>query len=256
MRRRRMSGAVSPRRAALIAAGSDACRNGLRSPAMSRKDSSSGVAYCVGAPLAVRVVVVAAQRAARVDAPHERGHVGDRVLGRVATRAVGALLGQHARQVAVGVEQEGVGAVGADDRVEDQPVDVLGEGARVLQRDVGAVGDAHERDLVRAERLAQGVDVEHRVGGRVEGAPRPDAGRAVGDRLGRDRVQRAQPLQVGALQDARLPRPALVEHREAVAAQGGIQRDRERRGRRRPPTAPGRRTGRTGACAGPSRWTA
>ena len=47
MRRRRMSGAVSPPRAALIAAGSAACRNGLRSPAMSRKESSSGVEYCV-----------------------------------------------------------------------------------------------------------------------------------------------------------------------------------------------------------------
>ena len=47
MRRRRMSGALSPRRAALMAAGSAACRNGFRSPAMSRKESSSGVEYCV-----------------------------------------------------------------------------------------------------------------------------------------------------------------------------------------------------------------
>ena len=108
---------------------------------MSRKDSSSGVRVLRGAPRPLRVVVVAAQRAARVDPAHERGHVGHRVLGRVAARAVRALLGEHARQVAVGVEQEGVGAVGADDRVEDQPVDVLGEGARVLQGDVGAVGD-------------------------------------------------------------------------------------------------------------------
>ena len=154
---------------------------------MSRKDSSSGVAYCVARLAPLRVVVVAAQRAARVDAPHERAHVGHRVLRRVAAGAVRALLGEHARQVAVGVEQEGVGAVGADDRVEDQPVDVLGEGARVLQRDVRPVGDPHERDLVRAQRLAQRVDVEHGVGRRVEGAPRPDAVGAVGDRLRRVR---------------------------------------------------------------------
>jgi hypothetical protein len=50
MRRRRMSGPVSPRRAALMAAGRAACRKGFRSPAMSRKDSSSGVEYCVARP--------------------------------------------------------------------------------------------------------------------------------------------------------------------------------------------------------------
>ena len=37
---------------------------------------------------------------------------------------------------------------------------------------------------------------------------------------------------LGHSQDARLAGPALVEHREAVAAQRGVQRDRERRGRR------------------------
>ena len=185
-----------------------------------------------GALASVRVVVVAAQRTAGVDPPHERAHVGHRVLRRVATGAVRALLVEHARQVAVGVEQEGVGAVGADDRVEDQPVDVLGEGARVLQGDVGAVRDPHERDLVRAQRLAQRIDVEHGVGRRVEGALRPDAVGAVGHRLRRVGVQRAQPLQVGTAQDARLAGPALVEHRQAVAPQRRVERDRERRGRR------------------------
>ena len=37
--------------------------------------------------------------------------------------------------------------------------------------------------LSAPERLAQRVDVEHGVGRRVEGAPRPDAVGAVGDRL-------------------------------------------------------------------------
>ena len=122
------------------------------------------------------------------------------------------------------------GPVGPDDRVEDQPVDVAREGARVLQRDVRAVGDPHERELVGAQAHAQRLEVEHGVGGRVGDALRPDALGAVLHGARPDRVQRAQPLHVVAADDARLARAALVERHEAVAAQRRLEAERERRG--------------------------
>ena len=87
--------------------------------------------------------------------------------------------------------------------------------------------------LSRAERLAQRVDVEHRVGRRVEGAPRPDAVGAVGDRLRACTASSERSrCRFGQLRTPDLPGPALVEHRQAVAAQRRVERDRERRGRR------------------------
>ena len=46
---------------------------------------------------------------------------------------------------------ERVGVVGVDDGVEDQPLDVLRVGARVGDRELGAVGDAEQRELLDAE---------------------------------------------------------------------------------------------------------
>ena len=89
-----------------------------------------------------------------------------------------------------------------------------------------------ERDLVGAQRLAQRVDVEHGVGRRVEGALAARCGWRNWHGLRRVGVERAQPLQVRAAEDAGLAGAALVERGEAVAAQRRIERDRERRRRR------------------------
>jgi hypothetical protein len=161
----------------------------------------------------------------------QRAHVGHRIARDPSARAVPALLAQDAREVAVRVEQEGVGPVRPDDRVEDEPVDVVGEGARVRERHVGPVGDPHQRDALDAEGLAQLVDIEDRVGGRVEGARGADAVGARRQRRGQERVERAQALDARAVQEARLAGAALVEHGEPVAPQRRLQRERERRRR-------------------------
>ena len=91
------------------------------------------------------------------------------------------------------------------------------------------VGDPHQRDLRGAERLAQRLEVEHGVGGRVERAPRPDLRRAARDGRGQERVEVAQGLHLRAAQHAGLAGAALVERDEAVLAQGGREARRRRR---------------------------
>src|SRR5205085_12662246 len=85
-------------------------------------------------------------------------------------------------------------------------------------RELRPVRRAPERDLVHAERLADGADVVRVVARRVEGARRADLGRALRDErlLTRGRG-RGVGLELRAAQDARAPGAARVEGDERVA---------------------------------------
>ncbi len=78
--------------------------------------------------------------------------------------------------------------------------------------------------LLSAQPAAQLLEVEHRVGGRVEGASRADAAGALGHVAGQEGVERAQPLHLRAAQGVRPARPTQVEHDEPVAAQRRLER--------------------------------
>ena len=183
-----------------------------------------GVAVQRRAPPAALVEVRAAQRPARVHALHERRDVGHGVGRDAVAAGSAALLAQHARQVAVGVEQERVRAIGAHDRVEDQPVDVLREGTGVLQRHVRAVRDAHEARPCRrpACGAAPRGRAPCRLSSRRRGADRCGR-RTRATSPGRKASSERSRCTSGTAQGARPARAALVEHDEPVAAQRGLE---------------------------------
>ena len=67
---------------------------------------------------------------------------------------------QHIRAViALGIERE------IDDPVEDEPVERAGEGGRIFLGELGPVALAIEPDRGRADRLAEGLEIPHRLAG-------------------------------------------------------------------------------------------
>ena len=88
--------------------------------------------------------------------------------------AVAAQLAERARHGLEGRDVEDVGALGRDDRVQHQRLDVGRVLGRVVEGDLGAVGDAEEHELLVAGLDAQGLDVVDRVRGAVEAARRPE----------------------------------------------------------------------------------
>ena len=116
---------------------------------------------------------------------------------------------QRRRHRAEAGEPERVGVVGVDGRVEDQPRDAVRVRPRVGQRELGAVGDPEQRQLLHAGRLPDRLHVLDAVGGRVEGAPRAERARAL-----LPRARRPQPriaLERAAAEQPAAPRAALVE---------------------------------------------
>jgi hypothetical protein len=109
---------------------------------------------------------------------HERAQVGDRVGPRRA-RALGALVGQHACGAGRRAPVERVGVL-HDRGVEDEPVGHPRVAPGVVERHLGAVGDAVDGQRRDAQRAADGVDVGHRVRAAVERTARPELGGAAG----------------------------------------------------------------------------
>ena len=103
----------------------------------------------------------------------ERRHVGRRVAAHVpaARRAQRA---QRRRDGAKAREAEDVGVVRVGHGVEDQAVDAVGVGARVGERERGAVRDPQQAHPLQPERLADRLHVLDRVGRRVEAATRAE----------------------------------------------------------------------------------
>src|SRR5205823_10222567 len=94
---------------------------------------------------------------------------------------------------------------------------------RVVERDLGAVRDPVEVDLVDAYRAPDSLDVRHRLGRGVEAADRAEPrGAAPNAEVGK--LVRAE---VAAEELAGTPGAALVEHHEVAAVEGGIERHTE-----------------------------
>ena len=141
----------------------------------------------------------------RAEAGHELGQLRARVRGQAGPRAQRSQRGAHGAEAG---GEERVGIVGVDDRVEDHALDVLRVGARVRDRELGAVGDAEQGELVHAELGADRLHVLHRIRRRVVPAGGADPLRAL---RGRHRV--AQPrvaLELRAAQEAGAAGSALV----------------------------------------------
>ena len=142
-------------------------------------------------------------------------------------------LAQHARHRADGVPSKGIRAVGADDRVEQQALDVRGIGSRVGKRQLGPVRDAVDDHLVHADRPPHRLEVLDRVAGRVEGAARPDRLGAVGGGARHVHEPLAEPLEGGAAQRARAAGAPLVEGHDLAAVEASAQLERLVLGKRR-----------------------
>ena len=126
---------------------------------------------------AARVVGGGPQRL-RAQPGHELRELGARVGREVAAAQRAQRLQRRAHGAEAGGEER-VGVVGVDDRVEDQALDVLRIGARVGDRELGAVGDPEQRQLVDAELGPDRLHVLHRVRRRVVAAGDADPLRAL-----------------------------------------------------------------------------
>ena len=151
-----------------------------------------------------------------------RREVGGRVR-----RAVKRLarVAQHARRRADRDEAQRIDVAVREDRVEHEPLHAVGVRERVALGHVGAIGDAVERELVGAQRVAQQIEVGHGVGRRVEAPLVAERPRAVLDRPGRGRrdVRAAhRALQRRAAQHGAAGAP-LVDGDHLVAVQGLAQ---------------------------------
>jgi hypothetical protein len=136
---------------------------------------------------------------------------GDAVAG-----AVAAQLAEGPRHGLEGRDVEDVGALGRDDRVQHQRLDVGRVLGGVVEGDLGAIGDAEEHELLVAGLDAQGLDVVDRIGGAVEAARRPEL---IGARRGGvdDRPDAA--LEGRAGEAARAARAALVVDEQVARGQ-------------------------------------
>ena len=84
--------------------------------------------------------------------------------------AAGAHLAERARHGLEGRDVQDVGALGRNDRVQHERLDVRRVLGGVVERDLGAVGDAEEDELLIPGLDAQGLDVVDRVRRAVEAA--------------------------------------------------------------------------------------
>ena len=169
----------------------------------------------------------AAQRPAR-QALDERCEVGDRVLRPGATAAAERV--KRARHGVVRVEVERVRPGRLDGGVEHQPLHPRRVAQCVPERDLGAVRDPVQRDLLGAELIADRVDVVVGVATRIEGPARAEAPRAVAG--GGPGPQEVRALEPAAAEQPRAPRAALVEDHEVavpVCAEQHAQRVRAER---------------------------
>jgi hypothetical protein len=171
---------------------------------------------------------------------HQTLEVADRA-GRDPTAAAAAELPQHARRRVQARSIERIEALRRYDRIQHHPVDACGERGRVVERDLGAVRDAEQRDARRAQRRAYGLDVGHRVRRPVEDAAWPQRSGALLARRAELRGGRA--LQRPADQCSRIAGAALVEDHDVLPAHQPVeQRTHDvvrERARRRLPRAAG-----------------
>jgi hypothetical protein len=115
---------------------------------------------------------------------------------------------RHARSL------EDVLSLGTVGRIEHEPVDPTGITPCVGQRDMRAVGGAKDRNPLRAERLANGVDVIGQVRRGVEVAARAELGRTLRDGSG----LRLSRLQRRAVERTGTARAALIHHDDVARA--------------------------------------
>ncbi len=133
------------------------------------------------------------------------------------TARICARLAQHSSSCLHRFGSERVRSVRSDRRVEDQPADPVRMGDRILNRDLGPVGHAEDRELVDAKRAAYGLNIADRPGCGVHlgiGAERWCAGR---ERIGVPRRTRERLRAAGA---------ALIEHDEVRAVKRTADRRR------------------------------
>jgi hypothetical protein len=135
-----------------------------------------------------------------------------------------AQLAQRARHRLEGRDVQDVGALGRHHRVEHERLDVAGVLGGVVERHLGAVGDAEEHDLLVAGLGPDRLDVVDRVRGAVEAAPRAELIGAGRDGLG-DRADRV--LEGRAAQAAGAAGAALVEDDEVAVGEPGPEDRRE-----------------------------
>ena len=110
------------------------------------------------------------------DPVHEVEEVVADARGDAVARAGAAQLAQRAGHRLEGRDVQDVGALGRHDGVQHERLDVGRVLGGVVERDLGAVGDAEEDELLIAGLDAQRLDVVDRVRGAVEAARRARAG--------------------------------------------------------------------------------
>ena len=145
---------------------------------------------------------------------HQLREVGGRVGGDAAA-AVRAQRAQARPHRAEPDGEERIGIVGIDDRVEDQPLDAIRMGARVRDRELGAVGDPEQRQLLGAQLDPDRLHVGDRIRRRVVLARDAQPVRAV--LAGAGVAQVRVTLQARTAQQAGASGPALVVADQPVA---------------------------------------
>ena len=159
-----------------------------------------------------------------------------------------AQLAERARHGLEGRDVQDVRALGRDDRVEHERLDVGRVLGGVVERDLGAVGDAEEHELLVAGLDAQRLDVVDRVRRAVEAARRAEL---VGARLrGRRRSTRRRARRPGRCRRPELPVPRWSKTSRSRVASAGAEDRRELGRERAAPPGPGRRPAPTTARRG------
>ena len=236
---RRSSGRVSLLIALRIAPGSSERSVGFRSPAsrMSRTPSWSRRTFRRSPPgvltfplIGLRPTLCTRLNEVVADA---RGDAG--------ARAAGAQLAQRARHGLEGRDVQDVGALGRNDRVQHERLDVGRVLGGVVERDLGAVGDAEEDELLIAGLDAQGLDVVDRVRRAVEAARRPEL---VGARRRGVDDRGDAAVEGRAAEPARAAGAALVVDEQVARGQRGPEDRGELGGDGDAPPDPGRRPAR------------
>ena len=185
----------------------------------------------VDADLLLRAVRLADRDSKRLrrEAVRERRHVAGEVGGRGAAASVRAERRERRRHGAQNVRAERVRQLRRQNGVEEQALDVVRMRERVRQRELRAVGDAVESDLVVAERLADRVEVLCVIGRRVEVALRAEGCGACGRRCALG-VRRVRELERRAVEQSRRAGAAVVVGDERVPGEEvAVERDVRRR---------------------------
>ena len=232
----RSNGAPSPRSAARIEPGSSARSVGFRSPA-SRIDSRSLW------PIDRLVRLPEERTTLPCNAPlRSLAASRERSLWTLSVAPWQALGGAEVAQDAWRVGQRGalerVRALRQHDAVEDQRLDVVGVGGRVVLGDLGAVADAEERRACRSRPRRAAPRCRRRVSARaVEAAGGADlAGAALGE-LDDAAARRLSALQLSA-PEAPVPRWSKSSRSRSASAGASTS---AKSGRAAAPPGPGRR---------------